>query len=74
MIQLISDNKGNPAGVFVPISEWNELKERFPLPEPWDESIPQLQKDILDERERTSDPSKRINWEDVKGMLTFKDK
>ncbi len=49
MLQLINDNKGNPTGVFIPISEWNALKEQFPLPEPWDESIPQWQKDILDE-------------------------
>ncbi len=72
MIQLINDNKGNPTGVFVPISEWNALKEQFPLPEPWDESVPQWQKDILDERERTADPNSWIKLEDLRSHLTFK--
>lgn len=38
-LQYISDNKGKITGVFIPISEWNELKnkykdiEQFDIPE-----------------------------------------
>ena len=74
MLQLINDNKGNPTGVFIPISEWNALKEQFPLPEPWDESVPQWQKDILDERALTSDPSSWIEWEKAIDMISLKAK
>ncbi len=28
-IQYISDNKGNTAGVFIPIQEWETLKSQF---------------------------------------------
>ena len=27
--QYISDNEGKTTGVFIPISEWNELKNKF---------------------------------------------
>lgn len=28
-LQYISDSSGKTTGVFIPISEWNELKNRF---------------------------------------------
>ena len=28
-LQYISDNTGNTTGVFIPISEWNELKSKY---------------------------------------------
>jgi hypothetical protein len=28
-VQYISDNTGKTTGVFIPISEWNELKEKY---------------------------------------------
>lgn len=28
-VQYISDNEGKTTGVFIPISEWNELKSRY---------------------------------------------
>lgn len=28
-VQYISDNTGKTTGVFIPISEWNELKNRY---------------------------------------------
>lgn len=28
-IQYISDNKGKTTGVFIPIAEWNELKNKY---------------------------------------------
>lgn len=28
-VQYISDNNGKTAGVFIPISDWNKLKEKY---------------------------------------------
>ena len=28
-VQYVSDSKGKTTGVFIPISEWNELKEKY---------------------------------------------
>lgn len=28
-LQYISDNKGKTTGVFIPISDWNELKSKY---------------------------------------------
>ena len=28
-VQYISDSAGNTTGVFIPINEWNELKDKF---------------------------------------------
>jgi hypothetical protein len=28
-LQYISDSKGQTAGVFIPIKEWNELKNKY---------------------------------------------
>jgi hypothetical protein len=28
-VQYISDNTGKTTGVFIPISEWNELKDKY---------------------------------------------
>lgn len=39
-LQYISDNTGKTTGVFIPISEWNELKSKY-------KGIEQEQTDIL---------------------------
>ena len=28
-VQIIQDHKGNTTGVYIPISEWNELKKQY---------------------------------------------
>ncbi|WP_312823568.1 hypothetical protein [Epilithonimonas sp.] len=28
--QIIEDHNGNPTGVFIPIKEWEELKQQYP--------------------------------------------
>jgi hypothetical protein len=43
--QYSYDNKGNAIGVFLPIEDLNELKDKFPVDE-----LPQWQKDIIDHR------------------------
>lgn len=32
-VQYISDHKGRRTGVFIPIKEWDKLKEHFHLPQ-----------------------------------------
>ncbi|HEX8357361.1 MAG TPA: addiction module protein [Segetibacter sp.] len=44
--QFTYDNKGNAVGVFLPIEDWNQLKNNLPN----DEELPQWQRDILDKR------------------------
>ncbi len=43
--QYTYDNKGNAIGVFLPIDDWNEIKDNFSS-----EELPQWQKDIIDQR------------------------
>lgn len=50
-LQYISDNNGKTTGVFIPISEWNELKNKFKGIEHID--IPELQ--IEESRKRLKD-------------------
>jgi hypothetical protein len=53
-LQFIHDNKGNTTGVFIPIEEWQGLKEKYTeLQKEESQNITELtswQKDILDER------------------------
>lgn len=56
-VQYISDNKGKTTGVFIPISEWNKLKnkykdiEQIDLPE-W--QIKEVRNRLEDYNENTS--------------------
>lgn len=43
--QYTYDNKGRAVGVFLPIEDWNHLKEILST-----EELPQWQKDIIDRR------------------------
>ena len=52
-LQYISDNKGQTAGVFIPIQDWNRLKKKYKELEKIEEdsfSIPVWHKSILDNR------------------------
>ncbi len=44
--QFTYDNKGNAVGVFLPIEDWNQLKNNLPT----DNELPQWQRDLLDQR------------------------
>lgn len=46
--QYISDNEGKTTGVFIPISEWNELKNKFKDIEKVD--VPDWQSDEVNRR------------------------
>lgn len=47
--QYTYDHTGNPIGVFLPIDDWNKLKQKYHDIEN-DSELPQWQKDILDRR------------------------
>jgi len=49
-LQYISDSNGMPTGVFIPINEWNELKEKYGDLDHQIGDLPQWQKDELDKR------------------------
>ncbi len=52
-VQVINDSQGKPAGVFIPISEWEEIKTRLGEQEDGESAdfdIPAWHKPILDER------------------------
>ena len=47
-LQYNYDNTGNPIGVFIPIDEWNKLKNKYK--ELAQEELPLWQEDILNKR------------------------
>lgn len=49
-IQYISDSKGQTTGVFIPISEWNSLKNKYKGIEQEEIDIPAWHKDIVRQR------------------------
>jgi hypothetical protein len=46
-LQYISDSKGLTTGVFIPINEWNELKNKYKDIEQEEISIPEWHKDLV---------------------------
>jgi hypothetical protein len=49
-LQYISDSRGQTTGVFIPIEEWNNLKNKYKDIEQEEVDIPQWQKKIVKER------------------------
>ncbi len=49
-LQVLQDNLGKPAGVFVPMEDWTLIKTNYPDIENLDTDIPQWEKDIIDSR------------------------
>lgn len=72
-VQYISDNKGVTTGVFIPIQEWNKLKEDYHLPDDNLNLSPE-QKEELDWRidHHLENPDDLLDWEDVKRRLLTK--
>lgn len=50
MLQYISDSTGQTAGVFIPIKEWNELKNKYKGIEQDEVDVPGWHKDIVRKR------------------------
>jgi len=49
-LQYISDSKGETTGVFIPINEWNELKNKYKGIELEEVDFPSWHKDIVSKR------------------------
>ena len=65
-IQVINDSSGNATGVFIPYSEWIELKNKYKELEHLEmNDIPEWHKDILDKRlaEYKSNPDNTENFD-----------
>ncbi len=46
-LQYISDSKGRTTGVFIPINEWNDLKNKYKNIEQEGINIPEWHKDLV---------------------------
>lgn len=68
-IQFISDSKGVTTGVFIPISEWNELKKKYHVSEEEHINIPDWQKEIVKKRIQQSKPEDYLSWDEIKNQL-----
>lgn len=49
-LQVIQDAKGNHAGVFIPIEDWNRIKSQYPDIEHTDFDLNEYEKDLIDKR------------------------
>ena len=49
-LQYISDNKGQTTGVFIPIKEWNELKNKYKGIEQEEVDVPKWKKNVVRKR------------------------
>jgi hypothetical protein len=69
-LQYISDSNGLTTGVFIPIQDWNKLKENYHLPEDNFDLSP-AHKEELDWRidQHLKNPDELLDWEDVKKRL-----
>lgn len=48
-VQYISDSEGKTTGVFIPISEWNDIRMQYPeLDDNYE--IPKWEREIIDQR------------------------
>jgi hypothetical protein len=49
-LQVLQDNFGNKMGVYVPMEDWDLIKNNYPDIETLEKELPQWQKDIIDAR------------------------
>ncbi|MEM6264298.1 MAG: hypothetical protein AAGI38_17425 [Bacteroidota bacterium] len=73
-LQYVSDSSGKTTGVFIPIEEWSELKEKFARLEAAlqdDTEIPEGQKAIVRARIQQAKPEEAIPWEAARKQITF---
>lgn len=64
-LQYISDNNGQTTGVFIPIQEWNNLKDKFKGLETEELSIPEWHLDEIDKRleDYKTNPDEAIDFD-----------
>ena len=49
-LQIIQDAKGNNAGVFIPIEDWNRIKSQYPDIVHADYDLNEYEKELIDHR------------------------
>ncbi len=49
-LQVLQDNFGNQTGVYVPMEDWNLIKDNYPDIETLEQELPQWEKDLIDGR------------------------
>ena len=66
-LQFISDSTGKTTGVFIPINEWNELKDKFKGIEQEESTISDWHKDILNQRiaDYRKNPNQVIDFDEA---------
>ncbi|HBG88547.1 MAG: addiction module protein [Bacteroidales bacterium] len=64
-LQYISDSKGQTTGVFIPINEWNNLKNKYKGLEEEDVTIPHWHKKVVRERidDYRKDPGSALDFD-----------
>lgn len=64
-LQYISDSKGQTTGVFIPINEWNNLKDKYKGLEEEDVTIPHWHKKVVRERidDYRKDPGSALDFD-----------
>ena len=69
-LQYISDDIGNPIGVFIPILDWKDLKSKFREIEQEEmdaDEVPRWQTRIVRQRlkDYQTNPDKVVDWDQV---------
>lgn len=70
-LQYITDDKGQTAGVFIPIHEWNKIKSKYQGIEEDMDFVPEWQKELVRERIKNAEPDEYLSWEEVRRQLKF---
>ncbi len=68
-LQYITDEKGQTAGVFIPIQEWDKLKSKYKGIEEDAYLVPEWQKEIVRERIKKTNPAEYHSWKEVRQQL-----
>jgi hypothetical protein len=76
-LQYLTDNEGKTTGVFIPIHDWEYLKNKYSMLERGEENdfeIPEWQIGIVHERllEYRSNPENVVDWTDVQKEIEEK--
>ncbi len=68
-LQYIIDDKGQTAGVFIPIQEWDNLKSKYEGIEEDAFVVPDEQKESVRERIKNTKHEAYLSWEKVREQL-----
>jgi hypothetical protein len=76
-LQYISDNKGKKTGVFIPIHDWEYLKNKYKEIEQEEKDsfeVPEWHKEIVRQRlnEYRNDPDNVLVWNDLQKEIEQK--